>query len=821
MYPHPDRLQGDPRTGIAQVIVNWQRHLRDYDIEIAPEGEEGLFTVGHAAARPGAEVNYSHGLLWTGEFTQLGDAASQVNAALVDAARKAYAIAAPSEWVANVYRRDMRKQVTVLGHGINWQEWQGKVERGNYVLWAKNRDTDGLNPDAVRALAERFPKTQFITTFGDVRLPNVKHLGGSVPFEEMKKLVRSAGVLLMSDRETWGIAAAEAMAAGVPVLSTKAGAVGEFMPHGVAGYLFEPSLDDAMQGLDWCLRYRDILGENGRAIARELDWKKRIKPIADFLWSVAYGITDQPLPLVDVIIPCHNYGDKIGRAIESCLAQTWPVNRVIAVNDKSTDNTQEILEEWARKDVRVTNFNTQFGNVALARNYGILQSKAQFVIPLDADDWLERNYVALCIQPLLQDPSLGFSYTGVRVILPDGRELVPPHLARDGETAGRDWPTERFDEQFMGANQIPSATMIRRSAFDAVGGYRPRYCPDGAGSEDAEMYLRLLAYGYWGKMVQPERKGLWVHTHGDGHVSGREGYEEVDWTAWHPWCHDYKFPFAAAATPRSGAHKIYSYEPKISVIIPVGPYHIQELTEALDSLEAQTFREWEVIVVWDCQPTEGQKSFYETAYPYVRNIWLKEPGVGPGRARNLGVRESKASYICFLDADDYLAPQYLERVWEGVLENPSAVVYTDKIMRIRPKDMEYVGGEKIRESGGYWFVKHKVKGYDRRKAFAKPTGPVPYVWTGINVVLPKALHESIWFDETMPTWEDCDYMLRLAWQGAEFEFIEEQLWVYNYATGQRRNVSTTISDDMIAVLQKKWDELVGEKQWAVDARRQQ
>lgn len=95
--------------------------------------------------------------------------------------------------------------------------------------------------------------------------------------------------------------------------------------------------------------------------------------------------------MVSIIITAYNYEKYIERAIRSCFEQSLPKNdfEILVVNDASTDNTKEILENYSI-DVRVFNLEKNVG-LSGARNYGIKKSKGQFVVFVDADDYLHRD----------------------------------------------------------------------------------------------------------------------------------------------------------------------------------------------------------------------------------------------------------------------------------------------------------------------------------------------------------------------------------------------------------------------------------------------
>jgi glycosyltransferase involved in cell wall biosynthesis len=95
--------------------------------------------------------------------------------------------------------------------------------------------------------------------------------------------------------------------------------------------------------------------------------------------------------MVSVIITTYNYDRYIERAIRSALDQSLSKRsyEIIVVNDASTDRTEKILENYA-DDVRVINLEKNVG-LAAARNIGIRKAKGQFIVFLDADDYIHRD----------------------------------------------------------------------------------------------------------------------------------------------------------------------------------------------------------------------------------------------------------------------------------------------------------------------------------------------------------------------------------------------------------------------------------------------
>lgn len=125
----------------------------------------------------------------------------------------------------------------------------------------------------------------------------------------------------------------------------------------------------------------------------------------------------------------------------------------------------------------------------------------------------------------------------------------------------------------------------------------------------------------------------------------------------------------------------------VSVIVPC--YNqAQYLPEALDSVAAQTYPNWECIIVNDGSPDRSEEIASGYCSKDKRFKYLKKDNGGLSSARNAGLRKANGSWIQFLDADDYIAPSKMESSL-GVLErNPSAdlIVSDFKMFRDKPAD---------------------------------------------------------------------------------------------------------------------------------------
>lgn len=96
--------------------------------------------------------------------------------------------------------------------------------------------------------------------------------------------------------------------------------------------------------------------------------------------------------LVSIIMPSYNTAKYISAAIESILNQTYENWELIIVDDCSTDNTDEILTEYAKKDSRIRYYkNEKNSGAAVARNRALRQAKGKWVAFLDSDDLWEKD----------------------------------------------------------------------------------------------------------------------------------------------------------------------------------------------------------------------------------------------------------------------------------------------------------------------------------------------------------------------------------------------------------------------------------------------
>lgn len=103
---------------------------------------------------------------------------------------------------------------------------------------------------------------------------------------------------------------------------------------------------------------------------------------------------NEAAPLVSVIMPAYNAGPFLAEAIESVVAQTVTDWELFVLDDRSTDNTRQLAEEFARKDPRIHLVaNEENMGVARTRNRGLGLCRGQYVALLDSDDYWKPNWL--------------------------------------------------------------------------------------------------------------------------------------------------------------------------------------------------------------------------------------------------------------------------------------------------------------------------------------------------------------------------------------------------------------------------------------------
>lgn len=96
-------------------------------------------------------------------------------------------------------------------------------------------------------------------------------------------------------------------------------------------------------------------------------------------------------PKISVIIPVYNKEEFLEETLSSLEHQTLKDIEILCIDDESTDNSLDILEKYADRDLRFKIFTQKNNGPGIARNKGINEASGEYVFFLDADDWIEKD----------------------------------------------------------------------------------------------------------------------------------------------------------------------------------------------------------------------------------------------------------------------------------------------------------------------------------------------------------------------------------------------------------------------------------------------
>lgn len=749
-YNNPDSGDG----GIRRVVEAQRKYLPEYNwnfVDNINDCDVAAFHAGLWENPPAGTpvVCHNHGLYWA-DYTWPRWAES-VNKDLVRTIVNADAVTAVSEWTANAIRRAFWVDPVIVNHGINPEEWTPGENHG-YVLWNKTRPDPVCDPSPVSELARRATDVRFVTTFtdGNANSGNVV-VTGRLSFDQAKRYIQNAGVYLATPQETFGIGTLEAMACEVPVLGWAWGGQLDIIEHKKTGYLAKVGdYNDLERGLDYVLNNREALGRAAREhVLKNFTWRKFIRQYAELYDKLVINRLNKPK--VSIVIPHYNLGAYLPHAIRTARDSTKYSKEIIVVDDAS----REPLPDLPSDVVLVKNQTNQYLSGTL--NNGIAAARGEYVLPLDADNMLARGSLDPLIESLDADRTLAIAYGKLSIIEPDGREWTSQ------------WPPEAasVEDQLAHKNQISSTALYRKAVWSRVGGYRRR-CRT---AEDADFWTRALVLGFTGRRVS---EGVVLRYR---NRSDSMSHVNKDW----PWQNWYSWGYGAHKSAAIGGPVYINDNPRVSIIIPVGPKHEKYLIDAIDSVQSQSsaFPSWECIVVNDTGHDLGDLP------PWVRVCEVEggSESRGVSHARNRGTEAAKGEYILYLDADDYLHPDALYHLYNTHKSShcPELFVYTD------------------------WFVaetgeRRLVDEFHWEDIYVKIPYPVSCLYKKSDL----KKHNIKWDESFTTGWEDWDYGIQVVTAGICGVRIAAPLLHYRLNSGSLRTTAYSNGDDIKARVRDKW-----------------
>lgn len=196
---------------------------------------------------------------------------------------------------------------------------------------------------------------------------------------------------------------------------------------------------------------------------------------------------NQIFPLVTVYITNHNYADYIQQSVESVLNQTTSDYEIIIIDDGSTDNSKEVIEQYASNEKIRIIFQKNKG-LNVTNNIAMRAAKGKYLMRLDADDYLDPNALLVMSNALENDTELGMVFPDYYLI--DSTNSILSLEKRHSFATD----VELYDQPAHGA-----CTMIRRDFLMQLNGYNENYeCQDGY-----ELWIKFIDHFKVGNISTP------------------------------------------------------------------------------------------------------------------------------------------------------------------------------------------------------------------------------------------------------------------------------------------------------------------------------
>lgn len=186
--------------------------------------------------------------------------------------------------------------------------------------------------------------------------------------------------------------------------------------------------------------------------------------------------------LVSVLMPAYNTEKYIEEAILCILNQTYTNWELLIADDGSTDNTKEIIKQYASQDNRIKYYQNKI-NIGYLKTWNqlIRIAKGDFITFLDADDLCTSDRISVLYNYLQENPEIKIVGSNVDFVSEKGERIGTKECPVSTELINQNLLSPRFP--FCG-----SAVMIRKEVYEKVGGYRDYF--NRVGWEDLDWLIR-------------------------------------------------------------------------------------------------------------------------------------------------------------------------------------------------------------------------------------------------------------------------------------------------------------------------------------------
>lgn len=185
--------------------------------------------------------------------------------------------------------------------------------------------------------------------------------------------------------------------------------------------------------------------------------------------------------MITIVIPVYNREATLPSTLASIEAQTCPPERVILVDNGSTDSSLSILTEWAARHSNVTVLSEPKPGACAARNRGLREVTTEWTMFFDSDDLMLPNHVADFVNAIHRHPDADILGRDIRIVFPDGRQRTGCFMRH---------PDVMF-WHFFRCTLSTQRYIARTELFRSVGGWDESIY----GWNDFELGVRLLISG--------------------------------------------------------------------------------------------------------------------------------------------------------------------------------------------------------------------------------------------------------------------------------------------------------------------------------------
>ena len=219
------------------------------------------------------------------------------------------------------------------------------------------------------------------------------------------------------------------------------------------------------------------------------------------------------LPAISVLMPVYNACPHLREAMESILGQSFGDFEFLCVDDGSTDDSPNVLREYADRDRRVVIITKPNGGVTSALNAGLKVARGEFVARMDADDIADPQRFEAQIEQMRADPELVAVGCRVTHMTAHGIDIsLSPLYATHEEIAQCLWNGNSSAMPHFGS-------FMRRAALTQIGNYREEFRT----AQDLDLFLRLSDIG---KLGNVPRSLMRYRVH-EGSVGARKADEQA------------------------------------------------------------------------------------------------------------------------------------------------------------------------------------------------------------------------------------------------------------------------------------------------------